>query len=168
MDLGKINSWWPFPPIRSFYFISSRARKLTVLAMTLNGTSDDTKLPSGKKQTITCRMGRDARKDIEVGLPVKSWDRLIIILPGTKQMFGRCQDNKQLTFFDFDFFWERKEVRRRRERKKMERCDCGPPAWKVFFFLFCPEDGPVVYPANTFDSSLRGDLVPLGSSLTKF
>ena len=29
------------------------------------------------------------------------------------------------------------------------------------------EDGPVVYPANTFDSRLRGDQVPLGSSPTK-
>ena len=30
-----------------------------------------------------------------------------------------------------------------------------------------PEDGPVVYPANAFDSCLRGDWVPLGSSPTK-
>ena len=30
-----------------------------------------------------------------------------------------------------------------------------------------PEDGPVVYPGNAFDSRLRGDLVPLGSSPTK-
>ena len=29
------------------------------------------------------------------------------------------------------------------------------------------EDGPVVYPANAFDSRLRGDWVPLGSSPTK-
>ena len=29
------------------------------------------------------------------------------------------------------------------------------------------EDGPVVYPANAFDSCLRGDSVPLGSSPTK-
>ena len=30
------------------------------------------------------------------------------------------------------------------------------------------EDGPVVYPANAFDSRLRGDWVLLGSSPTKF
>ena len=34
----------------------------------------------------------------------------------------------------------------------------GPSFWS---------DGPVVYPANAFDSRLRGDLLPLGSSPTK-
>ena len=29
------------------------------------------------------------------------------------------------------------------------------------------KDGPVVYPANVFDSRLRGDKVPLGSNSTK-
>ena len=30
------------------------------------------------------------------------------------------------------------------------------------------EDGPVVYPANAFDSGLRGDWIPLGSNPTKY
>ena len=34
---------------------------------------------------------------------------------------------------------------------------------RPYFF----EDGPAVYQANAFDSRLRGDLVPLGSSPTK-
>ena len=38
---------------------------------------------------------------------------------------------------------------------------------KVHHWPYSFEDGPVVYPANAFDSRLRGDWVPLGSSPTK-
>ena len=63
--------------------------------------------------------------------------------------------------------------------EEIEKGDCGPPTRKVFFFLdfvglepsgaWSPrrragyttgpssEDGPVVYPANVFDSRLWGD-----------
>ena len=37
---------------------------------------------------------------------------------------------------------------------------------KVHHQPYSFEDGPVVYPANAFDSRLRGDLVPLASSPT--
>ena len=38
---------------------------------------------------------------------------------------------------------------------------------KVHHRPFSIEDGPVVYPATAFDSRLRGDSVPPGSSPTK-
>ena len=38
---------------------------------------------------------------------------------------------------------------------------------KVHHRPYSFEDGPVVYPANAFDSRLRGDKVPPGSSPTK-
>ena len=53
-------------------------------------------------------------------------------------------------------YWERKGVRRRREWKKKPIAGRQPD-----------EDGPLVYPTNAFDSRLRGDQVPLGSSPTK-
>ena len=44
------------------------------------------------------------------------------------------------------------------EEEEIEKGDCGPPTRKVIFWNFVGlEDGPVVYPANTFDSRLRGD-----------
>ena len=51
------------------------------------------------------------------------------------------------------------------KEEEIEKGDCGPPTRKVFFFfwdfvgleLVGLEDGPVVYPANAFDSRLRGD-----------
>ena len=59
------------------------------------------------------------------------------------------------------------------KEEEIEKGDCGPPTQKVFFFFFFfffflrIEGGPVVYPANAFDSRLRGDWEPLGSSPTK-
>ena len=56
------------------------------------------------------------------------------------------------------------------KEEEIEKGDCGPPTRKVFFFFFFfffffgsspsdlnQADGPVVYPANAFDSRLRGD-----------
>ena len=76
------------------------------------------------------------------------------------------------------------------KEEEVEKGDCGPPTRKVFFWDFVglepsgtlsprrresnafagpsrSSDGPVVYPANAFDSRLRGDKAPLGSSPTK-
>ena len=74
----------------------------------------------------------------------------------------------------------RKKGSKAKKRMKEEEIvigDCGPPTWNVFFEIFLDlnqvvpnhltEYGPVVYPANAFDSRLRGDQVPLGSSPTK-
>ena len=40
-------------------------------------------------------------------------------------------------------------------------------AVKVYHRPYSFEDGPLVYPANAFDSRLRGDYLPLGSGPTK-
>ena len=63
-------------------------------------------------------------------------------------------------------FWERKEVRQRKRTKEeeIERGNCGPPTRKVFRMV---RWWPVSDSANTSDSRLRRDQVPLGSSPTK-
>ena len=74
------------------------------------------------------------------------------------------------------------------KEEEIERGDCGLPTRSLFFFFFLrfcrtwtkqylitsqadtPPDhshGPVVYPANAFDSRLRGDQVPCGSKSDK-
>ena len=46
------------------------------------------------------------------------------------------------------------------KEEEIEKGDCGPPTPKSLFLVLSdlnPPDGPVVYPANAFDSRLRGD-----------
>ena len=82
----------------------------------------------------------------------------------------------------FLFFVSRKKgskTKKRMKEEEIEKGDCGPPTRKVFFCDFVGlepsgtksprrresnalsrihhEDVPVVYPANAFDSRLRGD-----------
>ena len=51
------------------------------------------------------------------------------------------------------------KTKKRMKEEEIENGDCGLPTRKVFFEIFSDlnEDGPVVYPANVFDSRLRGD-----------
>ena len=85
----------------------------------------------------------------------------------------------QTTAFGFIFVLRKKgsKTKKRMKEEEIEKGDCGPPTRKVFFWdvvelepsgtwsprrresnaLAGYEDGPVVYPANAFDSHLRGD-----------
>ena len=66
-----------------------------------------------------------------------------------------------------DFVLRKKasKMKKRKKKEEIEKGDCGPPTRKIFFWDFVglepitssSEDGPVVYPANAFDSRLRGD-----------
>ena len=78
-------------------------------------------------------------------------------------------------------------MKKRMKEEEIEKGDCGPPTQKVLFEILWDlnqavpdhvadksqkwihhfEDGLVVFPANAFDSRLRGDWVPLGSNPTK-
>ena len=50
------------------------------------------------------------------------------------------------------------KTKKRMKEAEIEKGDCGKvEKFSFFFFFFFSEDGPVVYPANTFDSRLRGD-----------
>ena len=152
MAIGERNTFLSDSSVTHRCVILKIEQAQTPVPLHCTNKQTDTKYLSKRKLGWCWGRGKEQNMDIEPNYKLAATRHIIM-----------CQVQKiglRMTKLIYVLRKEGSKMKKRMKEEEIEKGDCGPPTWKVFFFeilsdLF--EDGAVVYPANAFNSRLQGD-----------